>query len=492
MEDHVFWRAGAVAWALLCGSASPAVEKPERLNVLFIAVDDLRPTLGCFGAPVVRSPNIDRLAEAGVVFRRAYCQQAVCAPSRASLLSGLRPDSTGIFDLEHPLRKTLPDVRTLPQHFREAGYETVSLGKIYHHANDDNGKGWSLPAWHPEGPWKGRGYLASEVRDNGAKGKGLGPAFECADVADEEYPDGRTAVKAQEEMRRLAGGGKPFFLAVGFIKPHLPFNAPKRYWDLYKETDFAVPAQREWPEGMPPIAGSGWGEMRQYTGIPAKGAVDDKWALRLIHGYHACVSYTDALVGRLLDAIQRLALSDRTVVVLWGDHGWKLGEYGAWCKHTNLELDTHAPLIVSVPGQAGNGKSSEALVEFVDLYPTLTEVCGLGVPAHCEGTSLAPLLADPARPWKEASFSQYPRGALMGYTLRSGRWRYTEWIVRKTGAMQARELYDHERGPLAARNLVEDAAHKAEVDRLAALLNHGRGWRDARGKLARGSAAGSR
>lgn len=477
-------------------AAAPAAPSVRPPNVLLIAVDDLRPELGCYGNAVIKSPNLDQLAAQGMLFRNAYCQQAVSAPTRASLLSGLRPDSTGIFDLNHPLRKQLPEVLTMPQYFREHGYETLSLGKVYHHAADDNGKGWSSPAWRPQGPWKGRGYLASEVRDNdvvdeasttaAAKATvGIGPAWECADVADDTYPDGQTELKAAAELQRLKAGGKPFFLAVGFLKPHLPFCAPKRYWDLYDEAKITLPGQTTWPEGMPPLAGSNWSELRQYVGIPAQGPVSPETARKLVHGYHACVSYTDALVGKLLSELDRQGLRENTIVVVFGDHGWKLGEYGAWCKHTNFELDTHVPLIISAPGVAGNGRPTGALAEFVDLYPTLAELCGLPVPAHCEGTSLRPVLQDPDRAWKRAAFSQYPRSSnLMGYSVRSGPWRYTEWINRKTRKVMARELYDHQAGPVASRNLADDPACAATVRELSALLDGGRGWRQVQASLA--------
>jgi len=314
-------------------AAGAEAGRPKR-NVLFIAVDDLRPELACYGHPQILSPNLDKLAARGLLFERAYCQQAVCAPSRASLLTGTRPDTTRIYDLETPLRKAMPNVLSMPQHFKSHGYETVSLGKIYHHGTDDNGIGWSVPAWHPKGEWLGRGYRAEasikavQERDKtNPERKGIGPAFEAADVPDNGYPDGATADKAIEELRRLKG--KPFFLAVGFLKPHLPFNCPRKYWDLYRREEIKLPANRDWPKDMPPIAGSNWGELRAYAGIPAKGNLSDAQARELIHGYYACVSYTDAQVGRVLDELGRLGLADSTAVVLWGDHGWKLGEYSA-------------------------------------------------------------------------------------------------------------------------------------------------------------------
>jgi iduronate 2-sulfatase len=463
----------------------------ERKNVLFFAIDDLRPELACYGHPNIKSPQIDRLASQGLLFERAYCQQAVCAPSRISLLTGLRPDTTGIYDLQHPLRQTKPDVLSMPQYFQRSGYETVSLGKIYHHTGDDNSIGWTGKAWRPEGKWTGRGYLAPDsIRriqpPESAHGHpGVGPAYEWANVPDEAYPDGTTAVKATEELRRLEKGDKPFFLAVGFVRPHLPFNAPQKYWDLYDRADIKVPQQGAWPKGSPSLAGTQWGELRKYTGMPRSGPMPKDEAINLIHGYYACVSYMDALVGQVVGELERLGLRDDTVIILWGDHGWKLGDYGAWCKHTNFELDTHVPLILSVPGRLAVGRRTKAPVEFVDIFPTLAELCGLDVPDSCEGTSMVPLVEDPDRPWKEAAFSQYPRGKVMGYSLRSGNWRYTEWIDRRTGDVVGRELYDHSAGPAADRNLADEPEFADTVKKLSALLDGGQGWQVVRKRLSR-------
>ncbi|MCP5116600.1 MAG: sulfatase, partial [bacterium] len=377
-------------------------------NVLFIAVDDLRPQLGCYGDQRIVSPNIDKLASTGLRFNQAYCQQAVCAPSRISLLTGARPDTTRVWDLKTPLHTVWPDSLSLPHHFRDNGYESISLGKIYHHRGDD-AEGWSQPDWHASGDWAGgwRAYRDAEASRIANENDDRGPAFEAPAVPDNTYPDGMVADKALEELRHLKD--KPFFLAAGFVKPHLPFNAPKRYWDLYDPDAIKLPSQATWPEEAPEVALMNWGELRNYAGIPKQGPLDDDTARRLIHGYYACVSFMDAQVGRLLDELDSLGLRENTVVVLWGDHGWKLADYGAWCKHTNFEIDTHVPMILSTPGQANAGGSTDALVEFVDIYPTLAELCGLSIPDHCEGLSMAPLIDDPGRDWKAAAFSQYPR-----------------------------------------------------------------------------------
>ncbi len=445
---------------VLFGAPDQTAKPAPKRNVLFIAVDDLRPQLGCYGNKTVRSPNIDKLASRSLVFDNAYCQQAVCAPSRASILSGARPDTTKIYNLETPLRSVMPDVRTLPEHFKLNGYETLSIGKIYHHGNDD-ARAWTVPPYRATGDWKGRGYLNPESiagikstqKDKSAK-DGLGPAFESADVPDNAYPDGKNADYAIEQLRHFKKENKPFFMAMGFLKPHLPFVAPRKYWDLYKPEDLKLADNPFAPENAPPFALADFGELRSYAGMPAKGPVPDDQARQLIHGYHAALSYMDSQVGRLLDELDRLGLRDNTVVILWGDHGWKLGDHGSWCKHSNFEIDTHVPLLLSVPAMKSAGRHTDALVEFVDMYPSLCQACGLDIPVHLEGLGMMPLDENPQRPWKIAAFSQYPRGSLMGYTLRTREFRYTEWND-KTGVVVARELYDHRTGHAENANLAD-------------------------------------
>jgi len=481
---------GTIAAAAVYGTSSCGAHAARRAsgkgkpNVLFIAVDDLRPQLGCYGADYIVSPNIDRLAAEGLLFERAYCQQAVCAPSRASILSGCRPDTTRIYDLNTPLRKAMPDILSLPQHFKNNGYETLSIGKIYHHPSDD-APGWSIPPFRAgtlgEGKtWKGRGYLTQQAIEQMNKynaehpgSKGRGPAYEAADVPDNKYPDGANTDHAIEELRRLKRGGRPFFMAMGFYKPHLPFNAPKKYWDLYKGEDIRLADNPFLPKDCPSYAPTSWGELRNYYGIPRKGPCSEELARSLIHGYYACVSYTDSQVGRLLDELDRLDIRKDTVVILWGDHGWKLGEHSLWCKHTNFELDTRVPMIVSAPGQKKRGARTDALTEFVDIYPSLCELSGLDTPRHCEGTSFVPLIENPARSWKTAAFSQYPRGKVMGYSMRTERYRYTEWQDRKTKKPLARELYDHVNDPAENANIAGKARMGDIVERLSLMLNAG-------------------
>jgi len=486
----------AVVLIFISAATSPAAEPKKdaaKPNVLFLAVDDLRTELGCYGNERVKSPNIDRLAKTGVVFNRAYCQQAVCSPSRTSLMTGLRPDSTRVYDLQTHFRDTVPDVVTLSEHFKNHGYAAVGMGKIYHGGLNDEAS-WSEPWRRPNAPMyqlpKNQELIRKKwqaARARGLRGKQLsraarGPATESADVPDNAYHDGAVADMAVESLRRIKG--KPFFLAVGFLKPHLPFNCPKKYWDLYDRTDIKLADNPFAPKGAPPFAMTSWGELRNYEGIPKRGPVSDEQALELIHGYLACVSYTDAQIGRILDELDKLSLADKTMVVLWGDHGWKLGEHGGWCKHTNFENDAQVPMIFRAPGAKGNGRSTDALAEFVDIYPTLCDLAGLPLPKHLEGTSAAPVLEDPGRAWKTAAFSQYPRyhdrRRMMGYSMRTDRYRYTEWIDQTNREVVARELYDHKTDPAENQNVA--AANADLVRKLSVQLNKGQGWRAAKPK----------
>jgi arylsulfatase A-like enzyme len=464
----------------VCVAASP--KNTLRKNVLFIAVDDLRTDLGCYGHPTVKTPNIDRLAKSGVLFESTYCQQAVCSPSRTSLLTGLRPDSTKVYDLVTHFRDNVPDVVTLPQHFKNNGYQTVGFGKIYHGSLDD-AKSWSRPFGYPEtGQYSNPEtlkYIAkrkAEAKKKKLKGKARvkyskGPATECYDADDSEYKDGEIADRAIAALRELKDG--PFFLAAGFVKPHLPFTCPKKYWDMY-DRDKIKPADNPYmPKNSNQYSGTTWGELRAYSDIPKDGPVSDEKAIELIHGYHACTSFVDAQIGRLLDELDKLGLRDDTVIVLWGDHGWKLGEHGLWAKHTNFELDTHVPMIFSAPSIKAVGKKTSALTEFVDIYPTLCELAGVPVPGHLEGTSVVPLLNDPELSWKSAAFSQYPRWDVMGHAMRTERYRYIEWVDFKTNKVKARELYDHKIDPSENNNIADDPEYSKIVKKLHKQMKAG-------------------
>ncbi|WP_296635703.1 sulfatase [Polaribacter sp.] len=453
----------------------------QQKNVLFIVVDDLRPELGCYGNPIVKSPNIDKLASEGIVFEKAYCQQAVCGPSRASFLSGLRPNSTNVFDLKTRLQESVPNTLTLPLFFKNKGYEVISLGKIYHNRgeNGDDPNSWTELEWHPQGQWKGRGYLTKEAQSkiyNTNRKKGVGPSTEKAAVSDNMYPDGVLADEAIDRLKGFKKSGKPFFLACGFQKPHLPFNAPKRYWDIYNPETLYQTSQKSWPVDMPKRAGNKSGELKSYTDIPQKKKNWDKSIeTNLIHGYYASVSYVDAQIGKVVEELDRLDLRKSTIIVLLGDHGWKLNDYGAWCKHTNFEIDARVPLIISAP-QYKTNKNSPALVELVDVYPTLADFCNFEIPTHCEGASLIPLLKKPNKKWKQVALSQYPTSGSMRYSIRSGKWRYTEWIDKENHIVE-RELYDHSKSQLADRNYAKDKKYQSIVKKLSKQLDKGNGWK---------------
>lgn len=458
------------------------------LNVLFIAVDDLRPSLGCYGDTVARTPNIDRLAERGLLFERAYCQQALCGPSRASLMTGRRPDALRVYDLKTHFRETVPDVITLPQYFKQNGYFTQAFGKVYHaHPAQPDPPSWSVPEQLLDIPKRDE-YLLPANRVRGfINPMEKGTATEAVEAPDNAYQDGQVAQAAIEALQSMKG--KPFFLAVGFKRPHLPFTAPKKYWDLYERTGIPLPPDRTPPECTPEEAALRYdwqphsGELRGYTDMPSSGPVSLEKSLELIHGYYACVSYVDAQIGRVLEALKQLGLEERTIVVLWSDHGYHLGEKGLWGKKDNTEMATRVPLILSVPGQARPGAKTRALVELVDLYPTLAGLCGLPLPAHLEGTSFAPLLdgksGSPGAPWKKAAFSQYPRqnNTVMGYSVRTGRFRYNEYVELASGKILDRELYRPAEDPYETRNLAGEPAYAGEIKKLENLLKAG--WKGA-------------
>ena len=467
-----------VVWVGIFFSAVSLSGAPNgKKNVLIFFIDDLRPELGSYGVEYIQTPHMDTLAAEGVQFERAYCQQGVCGPSRISMLSGQYPDTTGIYDLFTPLRSKHPDTLTMPRYFQSRGYVTASFGKVYHHHTDDRDSWSDLPdvpgaKYADPETLKGIARQVEQGTSAGLKGLDLwavsqGPATEVFEGGDEGYQDGAVARQAIESLRQNQDSA--FFMCVGFAKPHLPFAAPKRYWDLYRRKQFSVP-DRNMPEGTPSLAVTTWNELRAYQGMPKEGQLSDEQTRELKHGYAASVSYADAQVGRVMAELDRLGLRENTIVVLWGDHGYKLGDYGLWCKHTNLELDTRVPLIVSAPGLP-RGERSQALVEIVDIFPTVVGLTGGEEPDSCDGQSLEPVLSDPSKAFRPFALSQYPRGKVMGYSLRDERWRYTEWVDSGNGAIVEHELYDHRDSSLASRNLAADPDQAQRVEAFSELLN---------------------
>lgn len=435
----------------------------SKPNVLFIAVDDLRPELACYGATHIRSPNLDRLARSGVLFERAYCMVPTCGASRASLMTGLRPSPNRFVTYLTSAEEDAPGTVTMNTHFQDNGYHTVSLGKIFHRPQDNAG-GWSESPWRPRGvswyqdPENRR--LHEERQKQGRRKRG--PAWESAAVDDDAYGDGVLAERALADLKRLSAQDDPFFLAVGFFKPHLPFVAPKKYWDLYDRETISLPDNYHVPKDAPSESIHSSGELRAYAGIPSRGPVSDETAKNLIHGYYACVSYIDAQIGRLLDELDRLELSDDTIVVLWGDHGWNLGEHTLWCKHSCYETSMRIPLIVRAPGIDTDERDREpirtrrGLIETIDLYPTLCELSGIEAPDHLAGRSFAGLMKDPNAEWKTEAIGRFNHGD----TIRTDRFRYSEYS--RGERVTSRMLYDHNADPDENVNVVKTLDDAAE------------------------------
>ena len=499
-------------------------QEKNKPNILFIAIDDLKPILGCYGNTIIKTPNIDRLAKMGTVFMNNYCQQAVCGPTRASLMTGKRPDYTQVWDLKTKMRDINPDILSLPQYLITQGYSTQGIGKVYDSRCVDkkmDEPSWSVPYYNyfkTEEKYYAKetgmpvlgAYQSAETKElaikfrKEAQEKGLSekeiddyvskmvkPSIECVDVPDNAYNDGANALRAMEILEKLKTENKPFFFAVGFSKPHLPFVAPKKYWDLYKRDDIPVAPFQEKSKNGVDVAYHNSGEIRAYTDIPELISFTDQKEFgltlpiekqkELIHGYYAAISYTDAQVGKLLDKLDALDLTKNTIIVIWGDHGWHLGDHNIWCKHTNFEQATHAPLIISAPGLKGT--VSKAQTEFIDIFPTLCDLSGVKIPETVDGKSLKPLMNKTSKSVKEFSISQYPRSGnnaeserqgyasskVMGYSLKNSSYRFTIWMGNNFRSNQpfnadwivGTELYDYEKDPNETINVVNEEAYKA-------------------------------
>jgi len=446
-----------------------------KLNVLFIAVDDLRPTLGCYGDSLAKTANMDMLASKGTIFNMAYCQQAVCNASRASIMTGLRPDQINVTNLVNHFREKIPDVVTLPQVFIKNGYEAVAIGKIYHgSAKAQDPMSWTQPSILNVSK-KGDEYVLPKNK-TGKKAF----SYESADVGDEAYEDGQIANAAIKRLSEFKNTGKPFFLAVGFKKPHLPFSAPKKYWDLYDPKMFGPISNKERPLNAPDIAFHNSQELRGYMDIPKKDKIDREKEVSLWHGYYACVSYVDAQLGKIVQSLKKLGLDKNTVIVLWGDHGYHLGEQGLWCKSTNFELDDRIPLIIYDPSKKfKEGTSSNSMVEAVDIYPTLLDLCGLRPEGKLSGQSLKPLLSDPSIELKKAAVSQFIRPyeglfakpvTHMGYSVRTRDWRCTAWFNSKNDSIDFLELYNMRDNGIEKINLAGIRDYKNTEAHLLRLL----------------------
>lgn len=507
-------------------------KKNSKPNILFIAVDDLKPLLGCYGNTLVKTPNIDRLAKISTVFNRNYCQQAICGPTRASIMTGTRPDVTQVWNLTTQMRDVNPNLVTLPQYLITQGYETSGIGKIYHPSSAIGGVdpvSWSIPYLKSKEsdfpadlgePANGQYQLPEtkarmtpeiiaerkkqnkDLASNDENPKSIkGPSTECVDVPDNAYEDGVIALLAKKQIEDLSKGNKPFFMAVGFHRPHLPFVSPKKYWDLYNREDMPIASFQEHSKNGPLIAYHQSGELRNYLDIPEFATLPAD-SLRiglklekqkeLIHGYYAAVSYLDAQVGVLLNTLESLGTLNNTIIVLWGDHGWHLGDHDLWHKHTNFEEATRAPLIIAGPG-IKSGKTN-SLTEFVDVFPTICELAGVAIPSKLDGKSLKPLMVNNNAKVNDYSISQYPRKLkkvemikkgysdpkIMGYSLRTDKYRFTIWMNNFTSKqpfnesqVYASEMYDYVKDPLEKVNVVNDKEYAAIAkDMKAKMLDY--------------------
>jgi arylsulfatase A-like enzyme len=497
--------------------------KKQKLNILFIAVDDLKPILGCYGDKTIITPNIDRLASRGTVFMSNYCQQAVSGPTRASIMTGMRPDHTKVWDLKTNMREANPEIVSLPQYLISQVFSTQGIGKIYDPRCVDkklDAPSWSVPYFKTAQKYYNSttgepafgNYQLKETKElaekyqkealasgmtqseaNAYAQTKIKPTTECVEVADNAYTDGAYALQAKDILAQLKQKNQAFFLAVGFVKPHLPFVAPKKYWDMYDRDKMPIAAYQEKAKNGVDLSYHAASEIRAYSDIPALLEFTDQKDFgitlpldkqkELIHGYHAAVSYTDAQVGILLNTLDSLGLTDNTVIVLWGDHGWHLGDHNLWCKHTNFEQATRAPLIISAPGFKSSKTSSPT--EFVDVFPTLCDLAGVSIPTNLDGKSLVPIMKNPTAKVKQFAVSQYPRstnavekarlgyadGHFMGYSIRNERYRFTMWLkddfrsdkAYNKDLIVATELYDYQKDPNETNNVVDDPQYSVPV-----------------------------
>jgi iduronate 2-sulfatase len=466
-----------------------AVQAAQKPNVLLILVDDLKPAMGCYGDNAAITPNMDALARRGMQFDMAYCNQAVCAPSRFTLMLGAHSTSTGLYGLGSNLRKAWPGAVTMPQYFAKHGYRTESLGKVFHigHGNQGDPESFSVPHFHD----KVIEYLDPESTDGGKltreealftnqklgqiRSLPRGAAYESPVVNDTDYADGRVADETVKRLKaakqRLGKDGTPFFITAGFVRPHLPFSAPKKYWDMHDPANLPMPVNKAFPKDAPKVALKRGGEIAAFKPVPPNGEIDEELTRKLIHGYYASTSYVDAQIGKVTSALEQLGLAKETIVVLWGDHGWHLGDLSIWTKHTNFEQANRIPIIVIAPGLAKQGSATGQLAETVDLYPTLAELAGLPAPSGpqpIDGVSLVPVLKNPKARVRDHAFHAYPRGKL-GRAIRTERYRLVEWKNHaKPDEAAEYELYDYQSDHNEMQN--HAATHPKVVEQLKAIL----------------------
>lgn len=484
-RTHLTFLRLSLTTSLLLAAISVCAERP---HVLLICVDDLKPAMGCYGDRLAKTPNLDRLAARGLRFDLAYCNQAVCAPSRNTLMLGSRSTSLGIYTLSRNFRESVPDAVTLPQYFMRHGWRAEAVGKILHtgHGNHDDPESWSVPPvkekvieyLDPKNSAGGQLTREEAYFTNQKLGQirslPRGAAWEKSAVEDDGYADGRIASEGIRRLRATAAQpGQPLFLALGFVKPHLPFTAPAKYWDMHDPAAFELAKVTTPPVGAPAFAGKTLGELNNYEPVPQDPPLTPALQRQLIHGYYASVSFMDAQVGRVLDELDRLGLAQNTLIVLWGDHGWHLGDHGMWTKHTNYEQANRIPLLVVAPGVAQPGASTRQPAETVDIFPTLADLAGLPsppLPQPMDGISLVPVLKDPSARVRSHATHCFPRDEKLGRAIRTERHRLVEW--KKPGApaeTAVLELYDYEADPLETRNLADEQPEVVKA--LRALLD---------------------
>lgn len=463
----------SIATGLSLGSADLAsaaeprkTEDAPRKNILLLIVDDMRPELGCYGHADMVTPNMDALAREGTLFSRAYCNVAVSGATRASLLTGTRPTRNTFQSAHLYSQEQKPDKIGLNDHMKANGYFTiVSNGKTFHY-QDDHKAGWDVIRQ------RNTGRKEHHVTEGQEEGRRPMP-YECLDLPETDYRDGYIAQQAIKDLRMLAAQGKPFFYGLGFYKPHLPFNVPKKYWDLYDRDALKIPDNYVLKEGndIPSVALPKWGELRKYSGIPKKGPVPEEMAKTLIHGYHAAVSFTDAQIGKVVAEMRRLGLDKNTVLILLGDHGWNLGEHGCWCKHSILETSIHVPLIIVDPDAPRKGVRCDEVVEYLSLFPTICEMAGIPKPAQLEGESIASLVGNPEAKGKGWALCRWAQG----YTLvTDDNYFYTEWWD-KDDNVTARLLFDHNVDPGENYNVAGKPEYAKLVKKLSKALKQRRG-----------------
>lgn len=522
MNTHTYNRRDFIKLTSAAGLASliygsGCLYKEERPNVLFVIVDDLRPELGCYGNSEIRTPRFDKFAEESILFTRTHCQAAACAPSRASVMLGMRPDSTRVWSLGEKFRVINPKAVTMPQHFHKYGYYTVSMGKIFHNHMPDpvsfdepdlRPPKYKTPElidrdpesfYHDEDLKKEHTKVREErIKRNPnayAGGWAYGRSWEAYDGPDNVFYDGAQTDLALGKLKELKGKKQPFYLALGYYRPHLPFVAPKKYWDLYDRNSLSLASNPFLPKNSPPMAINSMYELRacydlEFVKHPSEFQLSEETSRLLKHGYYASVSFVDACFGRIMNGLKELDLDKNTIVVVWGDHGWKLGEHGSWCKQTNYNIDTQVPLFVRAPGVHRRGLECHQLTELVDLFPTLCDLAGIEIPEYMEGTSLKPLLKEPDLKWKSAVFSQYhrrPRNSpdgkrYMGFSMVTQKYHYVEWRYwndenKTAGKTAAIELYDIETDSEENVNIAGLNENREILDKLSKQLQAG--WRAA-------------